>query len=102
MSGHEIPMSMGALFAGFLLGMAAYRKLQRLAQPRRHSGPCAVCRATSEYLVECERCRKWVAMCHYWGVLMPADPDPAKISPRRSRQLCTACVSSSEESAFRG
>lgn len=100
MVGHEIPLVLCGLVSGFVLGVLAVKKLQRVLGGHRN-GRCADC-GTAGFVVVCERCRRAVAMCHYYNVLLPDKPDPARLRPRRHRQFCTNCASAQEIRVLEG
>ncbi len=90
----------GALLLGIVLGVTMYRGLLRWgAQFMPNREPCSVC-TTVGFQFICERCKKGVAMCHSYRVLLPDSPEPAKMRPRPTRDLCTECVTDDERRLF--
>ncbi len=86
----------GALLLGIILGVTMYRGLLRWsAQFMANREPCSVCK-TVGYQFTCERCKKGIAMCHSYHILLPDSPDPVKMRPRPARDLCTECVTEEE------
>ena len=92
----------GSLLVGVTLGFWVYGALVRWgSQFRPNQEPCSVCQTVGFQFI-CERCKKGVAMCHSYHVLLPDSPDPAKIRPRPARDICTVCVTEEERRLFDG
>jgi hypothetical protein len=88
---------LGFLVLGILIGFYCYRELARFAARSRHrQGSCFICE-TEAYTTRCGRCRREVAMCHYFTVLAPDIPDPAKLRKRRSISVCVRCLRPDEK-----
>ena len=87
----------GTLLVGIILGFWSYRALVNWgSQFRPNQEPCSVCQTVGFQFI-CERCKKGVAMCHSYHILLPDKPDPARIRPRAFKELCTACATEEEK-----
>jgi hypothetical protein len=88
---------LGFFILGVVFGFYAYRELARFAHRQHHAqGVCYVCDRKA-YVTSCERCRRQVAMCHYFSILGMDSPDPAKLRVRRGISVCERCLTAAEK-----
>lgn len=88
----SISMALGFLLLGAILGIMALKSLVRWAgQFRDGVGSCQAC-GSKGWLVKCVYCQRKVAMCHYYGILFPDDPDAKLLRKRKSLQVCSQCI----------
>ena len=77
---------------GILLGVFLVNMIQRItARTREGHGRCVICKREG-YIVQCVRCNRRVAMCHYYGFLLPDNPYPRLLKARKSKQICSECL----------
>lgn len=89
---HTLLFAVGFLVLGALAGILGMRSLLRWAgQFRDGVGTCEAC-GEKGWLIGCRRCGRHVAMCHYYGILYPDDPQQKIVGKRRNVQLCTDCL----------
>lgn len=88
----------GFLCLGLLLGILVVRWAGRHSLRNLSHGKCVIC-GREGYIVRCERCRRGIAMCHYYGILYPDDPSYKVLVRRRKVELCTDCMTPSAREA---
>lgn len=80
------------IVVGIILGVFLLARVQRVtSRAWEGRGKCAICQQEG-YLVQCVRCKRRMAMCHYYGFLLLDDPDPKFIGKRKSKQICSECL----------
>lgn len=88
----EVLFAAGYIVFGIILGIFLIGCIQKIvARSREGHGNCAICK-TEGYLVQCCRCNRRVAMCHYYSFLLPDNPSPKLIGKRKSKQICSECL----------
>lgn len=87
----ELTRAAGFFLLGVAVAVLLLRSFRKLFERSLVQGSCAVC-GRAAYVVRCRRCGQAVAMCHYYALLYPDEPDPAFRRRRRAVEICVGCI----------